>query len=242
MKKILYKAETRGHKYNGWLDTYSTFSFADYFDPERINFGALRVINDDIIKGGEGFVSHLHNNMEIVSIPLCGALEHRDNMGHVNVLGPGDIHVLSAGSGIVHSVYNADNEKPVSFIQVWVLPKEKNVSPKYEHKSFDFTNSCNELVHLIAPNKENGCLYLNQDAWFSMGTFTSGNSFEYKLRKKENGLYAMVLDGKFELSGEILEYRDGIGIFETDRVKIKSLFDTSRILLIDVTMEMKQLY
>ncbi|MDR1338912.1 MAG: pirin family protein [Prevotellaceae bacterium] len=239
MKKILYRAETRGHKYNGWMDTYSTFSYADYFDPERINFGALRVINDDIIKGGEGMGSHLHNNMEIVSIPLCGALEHRDNLGHVNVVNPGDIHVLSAGSGIVHSVYNADNEKPVSFIQIWVLPKEKNVSPKYEQKSFDFINSYNELVHLIAPNKENGCLYLNQDAWFSMGTFTGGNSFEYELQKKGNGLYVMVVDGKFELSGEILNSRDGIGVFETNKVKIKSLSDTSRILLIDITMDMK---
>jgi redox-sensitive bicupin YhaK (pirin superfamily) len=239
MKKILYKAETRGHRYNGWLDTYNTFSFADYFNPERINFGALRVVNDDTIKGGEGFGSHLHNNMEIVSIPLCGALKHRDNLGHVNVINPGDIQVLSTGSGIIHSVYNADNEKPVSFFQIWVLPKEKNIAPKYEQKSFDFINSCNRLVHLIAPNKENGCLYLNQDAWFSIGTFTKGKSFEYELRKKGNGLYAMVVEGKFELSGEILEYRDGIGVFETDKVKIESLSDTSRILLIDVTMNTK---
>jgi redox-sensitive bicupin YhaK (pirin superfamily) len=239
MKKILYKAETRGHRYNGWLDTYNTFSFADYFNPERINFGALRVVNDDTIKGGEGFGSHLHNNMEIVSIPLCGALKHRDNLGHVSVINPGDIQVLSTGSGIIHSVYNADNEKPVSFFQIWVLPKEKNIAPKYGQKSFDFNNSYNKLVHLIAPNKENGCLYLNQDAWFSIGTFTKGKSFEYELRKKGNGLYAMVVEGKFNLSGEILEYRDGIGVFETDKVTIESLSDTSRILLIDVTMDAK---
>ncbi|MDR0386267.1 MAG: pirin family protein [Prevotellaceae bacterium] len=239
MKKILYKAETRGHKYNGWLDTYTTFSFADYFNPERINFGALRVVNDDTIKGGEGFGSRLHNNMEIVSIPLSGALEHRDNFGHVSILNPGDIQVISAGSGMVHSVYNADNEKPVSFFQIWVLPKEKDVAPKYEQKSFDFINSCNELVHLIAPNKENGCLYLNQDAWFSIGTFTKGNSFEYELHKKGNGLYAMVVEGKFELSGEILQHRDGIGVFETDKVKIEALSDSGRILLIDITMDTK---
>jgi redox-sensitive bicupin YhaK (pirin superfamily) len=239
MKKILYKAKTRGHKYTGWLETYNTFSFADYFDPERISFGALRVINDDTIKGGEGFGSLFYNNMEIVSIPLCGTLEHRDNMGHVSVISPGDIQVLSAGSGIVHSMYNADNDKPASFFQIWILPKEKNVEPKYEQKSFDFINSCNELVHLIAPTKENGCLYLNQDAWLSMGTFTKGNSFDYQLQKKGNGLYAMVVEGTFELSGEILHHRDGIGVFETDKVKIRSLSDTGRILLIDVTMEAK---
>jgi redox-sensitive bicupin YhaK (pirin superfamily) len=236
MKKILYKASTRRHKYNGWLDTYNTFSFADYFDPERINFGALRVVNDDTIKGGEGFGSHLHNNMEIVSIPLYGTLELKNNLGYTSVISPGDIQVLSAGSGVVHSVYNADNEKPVSFFQIWVLPKEKNIEPKYEQKSFDFINSCNELVHLIAPNRENGCLYLNQDAWFSIGTFTKGNSFDYKLRKKGNGLYAMVVEGEFELLGEILQHRDGIGVFETDNVQIKSLSETGRILLIDITM------
>jgi redox-sensitive bicupin YhaK (pirin superfamily) len=237
MKKILYKAATRRHKYNGWLDTYNTFSFADYFDPERISFGALRVVNDDTIKGGEGFGSHLHNNMEIVSIPLYGTLELRNSLGYASVISPGDIQVLSAGSGIVHSVYNADSEKPVSFFQIWIVPKEKNIEPKYEHKSFDFINSCNELVHLIAPNKENGCLYLNQDAWFSMGTFTKGNSFNYKLQRKGNGLYAMVVEGEFELSGEILQHRDGIGVFDTDDVQIKSLSDTGRILLIDVTMD-----
>ncbi|MDR1886347.1 MAG: pirin family protein [Prevotellaceae bacterium] len=236
MKKILYRAETRGHKYNGWLDTYNTFSFADYFNPERINFGALRVINDDTIKGGEGFGSHLHNNMEIVSIPLDGALEHRDNLGHVSVVNPGDIQVFTSGSGIIHSVYNADNEKPVSFFQIWVLPKEKNVAPKYAQKSFDFTNSCNELIHLISPDRDNGCLHINQDAWFSMGTFTKGNSFEYELRREGNGLYAMVVEGEFALSDETLRHRDGIGVFDTDRVKITSLSDVGRILLIDVTM------
>jgi redox-sensitive bicupin YhaK (pirin superfamily) len=237
MKKILYKAETRGHRYNGWLETYNTFSFADYFDPERIHFGALRVVNDDIIKGGEGFGSHLHNNMEIVLIPLSGTLEHRDSLGHVCTINPGDIQVLSAGSGVVHSMYNADSEKPVNLFQIWVLPKEKDIAPKYEQKSFDFINSCNELVHLIAPNKENGCLYLNQDAWFSIGTFTKGKSFDYKLQKEGNGLYAMVVEGKFELSGEILQHRDGIGVFETGEVEIKSLSDTGRILLIDITMD-----
>jgi redox-sensitive bicupin YhaK (pirin superfamily) len=237
MKKILYKAKTRGHKYNGWLETYNTFSFADYFDPERISFGALRVVNDDTIKGGEGLGSHLHNNMEIVSIPLCGALEHRDNSGHVSIINPGDIQVLSAGSGVVHSVYNADNEKPVSFFQIWVLPKEKDIAPKYEQKSFDFINSYDKLIHLIAPDKENGCLYLNQDVWISIGTFTKGKSFEYQLKKKGNGLYAMVVEGTFELSGEILQHRDGIGVFETNKVEIKSLSDAGRILLIDVTMD-----
>ncbi|MDR1592982.1 MAG: pirin family protein [Prevotellaceae bacterium] len=239
MEKILYKAETRGHNYNGWLDTYNTFSYAGYFDPERINFGALRVVNDDTIKGGEGFGSHPHNNIEIVSIPLCGALEHRDNLGHVSIISPGDVQVLSAGSGVVHSIHNADNEKPVSFFQIWVLPKNKDIAPKYEHKSFNFINSCNELVNVIAPNRENGCLYLNQDVWFSIGTFTKNNAFDYRLQKKGNGLYAMVVEGKFDLSGEILHHRDGIGIFDTDKVKIRALSDVGRILLIDVTMKIE---
>jgi redox-sensitive bicupin YhaK (pirin superfamily) len=215
---------------------YNTFSFADYYDPARTNFGALRVINDGTLKGGAGFGAHPNNNMEIVSIPLYGALKHSDNLGHVGVVNPGEIQVLSAGSGIIHSIHNANKNQPVSFFQIWVVPREKDLNPKYDKKSFDLINSRNTLVQLISPDKENGSLHLNQDAWFSMGVFTKGHEFKYQLKKQGNGLYIIVIDGEFGISDETLQNRDGIGIFDTPDVSVKTLSDTGRILLIDVIM------
>ncbi|MDR2122755.1 MAG: pirin family protein [Flavobacteriaceae bacterium] len=238
MKTTLYTANSRGHANYGWLDTHHTFSFANYFDPERINFGALRVINDDIALGGEGFDTHPHNNMEIISIPLYGALEHRDSMGHTEIIKSGDVQVMSAGSGITHSEYNADPNKPVNFFQIWIFPNKRNVKPRYEQKTFDFFQNKNKLIQIVTPDMETNeeSLWIHQNAWLNTGIFDKGQEINYKIKKEGNGLYIMVIDGEFMAEYQKLNPKDGLAIWDTDSMKIKSLSDNSRILFIEVPM------
>ncbi|WP_165020668.1 pirin family protein [Dysgonomonas sp. ZJ279] len=237
MKTVLYKASTRGHAYHGWLDTYHTFSFANYYDPSRIHFGALRVINDDIVQGGEGFGTHPHDNMEIITIPLYGDLEHKDSMGHTEVIHSGEVQVMSAGSGITHSEYNANRDKPVNLFQIWVFPNKKDVEPRYGQKAFDFIHNKNELTLVVSPNGDSESLWIHQDAWFSLGTFDKEYSFDYQPKKKGNGVYAMVVEGEFTIGDQKLHHRDGIGIWETDTIKITANTENARILLMDIPME-----
>lgn len=239
MKTTLYRASSRGHAYHGWLDTYHTFSFANYYNPERINFGALRVVNDDIVKGGEGFGTHPHDNMEIVSIPLYGDLEHKDSMGHTEVIRAGEVQVMSAGTGITHSEYNSNEDKPVNFFQIWVFPDKRNVTPRYDQRAFDYIHSKNQLVQIVGPKDDanNRGLWIHQNAWFNIGTFEKGKEIEYTIKGKGNGVFAMVVEGEFTVEGQKLHHRDGFGIQDTDTVKITANSDNARILLIDVPME-----
>jgi len=236
MKTVLYKAETRGHKNHGWLDTHHTFSFADYYDPERTQFGALRVINDDIVIAGEGFGTHPHDNMEIISIPLYGDLEHKDSMGNGSVIRSGEVQVMSAGTGITHSEFNASRSHDLNFFQIWVFPNKKNVTPRYGQQKFDFFNAKNELVQIVSPNPDDDGLWIYQDVWFNTGIFDRDYTFDYKLQRNGNGLYVMVIEGEFEVAGQPLYRRDGMGLWDTDLVKIKALSDNARILLIDIPM------
>jgi len=237
MKSILYRASTRGHANHGWLDTRHTFSFANYYNPERINFGALRVVNDDIVEGGEGFGKHPHDNMEIVSIPIYGDLEHKDSIGHKSIITSGEVQVMSAGSGLFHSEYNSNMDKPVNFFQIWVFPKKKNVDPRYDQKKFNFEGNKNTLVEIVSPDGENGSLWLHQDTWFNLGNFDKDVEVEYKFKKSGDGVFAMVVEGEFMIGDEKLHHRDAIGIWEADSLKFKSLSDKSRILLIEVPMQ-----
>lgn len=238
MNTTLFRASSRGHANHGWLDSRHTFSFANYYNPDRINFGALRVVNDDIVAGGEGFGTHPHDNMEIVSIPLYGDLEHKDSMGHTEVIRSGEVQVMSAGTGITHSEYNANKEKPVSFFQIWVFPNERNVTPRYDQRKFDFLEKKNQLVQLVGPkdDKENTGMWMHQDAWFSMGTYDKGVEFEYKPKKAGNGVFAMVVEGEFTVAGQKLNHRDALGVSDTDVVKLTADTGNARILLIDVPM------
>lgn len=237
MKTTLYRASSRGHAYHGWLDTYHTFSFADYYDPTRIHFGALRVINDDIINGGEGFGTHPHNNMEIITVPLYGDLEHKDSMGHTSVIRAGEVQVMSAGSGITHSEYNANEDKSINLFQIWVFPDKKNVEPRYDQKAFDFLHIKNQLIQVVGPqNDAVSGLWIHQDAWFNTGTFDKGSSFDYKMKKQGNGVFVMVIEGEFTIDSQKLYHRDGLGIFDTDSFKIISDSENARILLMDVPM------
>lgn len=236
MKKELFKEYTRGHKNHGWLDTYHTFSFAGYYNPERINFGALRVVNDDIVIGGEGFGTHPHDNMEIVSIPLYGALQHKDSMGHGSVIEAGEVQIMSAGKGITHSEFNANDNKDLNFFQIWVFPNKENVEPRYGQQKFDFVANKNNLVQIVSPNPDDEGLWVHQDTWFNIGLFDKDKTFEYKMKKDGDGLFAMVIEGEFTVVGEKLLRRDAIGISETESVNIKAESNDARILLIEVPM------
>lgn len=239
MKKTLYSAPSRGHANHGWLDAHHTFSFANYYAPNRINFGALRVLNDDIITGGEGFGTHPHDNMEIITIPLYGDLEHKDSMGHTGVIHAGEVQVMSAGSGVTHSEYNANGNRPVNLFQIWVFPDKENVEPRYDQKAFDFLHNKNELVQVVGPKHDAAeGLWIHQNAWFSVGAFDKGKSFDYAMKKQGNGLFAMVIEGEFTIEGQKLYHRDGFGVSETDKVKITADSENARILLMDVPMSL----
>lgn len=238
MKTILYKENTRGHAYHGWLDSKHTFSFANYFNPERMNFGLLRVVNDDKVIGGEGFGTHPHDNMEIVSIPLAGALAHRDSMGHGETIQSGEIQVMSAGTGITHSEFNANEHIPVEFFQIWVFPRAQGLKPRYDQKGFDFDQKRNDLTLVVSPDGAEDSLWVNQDVWFSIGNFDKDKRKTYQSKKDGNGVFAMVIEGSFEVAGTKLDRRDAIGIWDVDSFDIKSLSDNARILLIDVPMDM----
>jgi redox-sensitive bicupin YhaK (pirin superfamily) len=235
MKKVIHKADTRGHANHGWLNSYHSFSFANYYNPERVHFGKLRVLNDDSVAPGMGFGTHPHDNMEIISIPLEGDLEHKDSMGNTTVIKEGDVQVMSAGTGIHHSEYNKNKDKAVKFLQIWVFPRENNVQPRYDQVSISDLARKNEFYQILSPNAEDEGVWVHQDAWFHMGDFDAGAGDEYVIHREGNGVYAFVLEGKVNVNGESLNTRDAIGIWDTDKVKLIADSD-ARILLMDIPM------
>lgn len=236
MKTVLHRADSRGFAQHGWLTSRHTFSFANYYEASRTNFGLLRVLNDDVVVGGKGFGMHPHSNMEIISIPLHGALEHKDSMGNSYVIREGDVQVMSAGSGITHSEYNQSASEPVQFLQIWIYPKERNIVPRYEQKSFDVSTRKNTLQTVVSPDGSGDTLRINQDAWLSLATVEKDNNLEYTLYKPGNVVYTFVLEGAVEIAGESLQRRDAIGIEETEQFKVTSSGD-SEILFIEVPAE-----
>jgi hypothetical protein len=232
MKTILHKANTRGHANHGWLDSYHTFSFAGYYDATRIHFGSLRVLNDDTVAGGMGFGAHPHENMEIISIPTSGELEHKDSMGNVQVIRQGDVQVMSAGTGIQHAEKNKNHKEEVKFFQIWVFPDKKNVEPRYDQKNFTDEDKHNKLATVVSPLGSNdGGVQIHQDAWFSIGKLDKDFITTYELKKKENGVYAFVIEGDVIINGEKLNRRDGLGISETDKLEIIAGSDAELLLM-----------
>jgi redox-sensitive bicupin YhaK (pirin superfamily) len=235
MKSVLHKANTRGHANHGWLNSYHTFSFAGYQDASRMHFGALRVLNDDTVAAGMGFGTHPHDNMEIISIPLSGDLHHNDSTGRDKIIKEHDVQIMSAGSGIQHSEVNANRDKEVKFLQIWVFPKEKNIEPRYDQKSFNPEDRVNQLLNVVAPdNKE--ALWINQDAWFTLGNFIKGHTADYVVKKQKSGVYVFVIKGEVTINDISLEQRDGLGVFETEKLHIIANSDTE-FLLIEVPMQ-----
>ena len=237
MKKIFHASSTRGEANHGWLHAKHSFSFANYFDPKRIQFGALRVLNDDIIAPGMGFGSHPHDNMEIVTIPLEGALEHKDSMDNIGVIEADEIQVMSAGTGVFHSEYNKNKDKEVKVLQLWVLPKEKNVTPRYDQKSIKELKKPNTLYPIVTPDPNGPAMWIHQDAWFHMGDFNQSTEIEYKINKAGNGVYVFLIEGSAEIAGEAIKKRDALGIWETDNFILK-MASNSRILLIEVPLNL----
>lgn len=235
MNTLIHRAETRGKANHGWLNSHHTFSFANYQNLERMNFGVLRVLNDDRVQAGMGFGTHPHDNMEIISIPLEGDLEHKDSMGNVTVIKEGDVQIMSAGTGVTHSEYNKNKDKEVKFLQIWVFPKTKNTTPRYDQISIKDIEKENEFYQVLSPKKEDQGVWLNQDAWFHIGKFTKGSSDEYTLKKEGNGVYAFVLEGEVEINNEKLLTRDGFGIWDTESFKVNAS-ENARVLLMEVPM------
>jgi len=236
MKSVLHKAATRGHASHGWLDSWHTFSFANYYEPERIHFGALRVLNDDTVAPGMGFGKHPHDNMEIISIPLEGSLEHQDTTGTKQVIRQGDVQVMSAGSGIAHSEKNGSPTAPVKFLQIWVFPNQRNVAPRYDQKTFSDAEKQNKLVTVVSPmNAGDGGVHIYQDAWFSLGNLDKDATVNYEVKKSGNGVYVFLLEGEAVVNDIVLNRRDGLGISDTDTLSIKATTD-AKLLVMDIPM------
>ncbi len=233
---IVHKAGTRGSADHGWLKAKHSFSFANYYDPERMHFGVLRVLNDDYVEGGMGFPTHPHDNMEIITIPLEGALEHKDSMGNKEVIKSGEIQVMSAGTGIYHSEYNHYKDKALKLFQIWLIPNKRNVTPRYDQMTLNVADRRNKLQQVLSPNPDDEGVWIHQDAWFSMGTFDAGFTTNYTVKKPGNGVYVMVIKGKVEINGVVLDSRDAAGIKDKQEISIKALDQDAEILLMDIPM------
>ena len=236
MKTILHKSETRGHANHGWLDSHHTFSFANYYNPERVNFGTLRVLNDDIVIAGQGFGTHPHDNMEIISIPLHGDLEHKDSMGNHGVINAGEIQVMSAGTGIFHSEFNKNKDKDINFLQIWVFPNKKIVTPRYDQVSLADIEKPDELYQILSPNPNDQGVWIHQNAWFHMGDLSEGWEGSYELKDKNNGVYFFVIEGSLTVAGQTLNRRDGLGVSETDKIEIKT-DSITKLLVMEMPMQ-----
>ena len=235
MNTVVHKSATRGEAIHGWLHSHHTFSFANYHDADRMNFGVLRVLNDDQVSEGQGFGTHPHKNMEIISIPLEGDLKHKDNMGNETIIKEGDIQVMSAGTGVMHSEYNNNPDQAVKFLQIWIIPNQQNVTPRYDQISLKEIAKDNEFYQILSPNKEDQGVWIYQDAWFHLGKFSKGSTSEYSLKKEGNGVYAFILEGEVEINGEKLSKRDGLGIWNTSKIDM-SVPENAEILLMEVPM------
>ncbi len=237
MNSVLHKANTRGHADHGWLDTYHSFSFANYRNPERMHFGVLRVLNDDRVAAGRGFGTHPHDNMEIISIPLSGDLEHKDSMGNVSVIKAGDVQLMSAGTGIYHSEYNRNKTEEVRFLQIWLFPKSRDINPRYDQVSIKELEEKNKFYQVLSPSVDDQGVTIHQDAWFHLGKFEAGACDNYTVKKKGNGIYCFVINGSIELAGQALEKRDGFGLWDVEAIELNASSE-AEVLLMEVPMDL----
>lgn len=235
MQTIYHAADSRGNADHGWLKSRHTFSFANYYDPQRMGFGALRVINDDFVTAGQGFGKHSHRDMEIISIPLLGKLAHGDSIGNEGVIETGEIQVMSAGTGIIHSEMNGDNEEAVKFLQIWVMPNKMNVEPRYQQIRMDEIMQPNTFNQVLSPNADDAGVWIHQNAWFSMGNFDKGVTETYPLNDANNGVYIFVISGKVVVNGNTLDTRDGLGVWDTKNFTM-DVEEDAKVLLMEVPM------
>jgi len=235
MKTKIQRASERGKANFGWLDSHHSFSFGHFYDPQKMQFGALRVLNDDIVKGGQGFGEHPHDNMEIISIPLKGSLAHKDSTGTDGIIKTGDVQIMSAGTGIRHSEFNASKTDEVNFLQLWVIPKKENIKPHYEQKNFEVEGRKDKWQVVVSPDEKDGGVWINQDAVFSLALAEKDSPLTYKNKFSGNGVYLFILDGEVEVNGESLQKRDAIEISDADEFEIKAKSD-AELLAVEVPM------
>ena len=235
MKTKIQRADERGFADHGWLKANHSFSFANWYNPAKVHFGTLRVLNDDLIAGGKGFGAHPHDNMEIVTIPLSGAIAHKDSTGTEGIISKGDVQIMSAGSGITHSEFNASKSEELNLFQVWVFPKVKNIKPRYEQKTFDEKDRVNKWQIVVSPDEKDGGIWINQDAVFSLSHATKETSLIYKNKFKGNGVYLMVINGEVEVNNQVLNKRDAMEITGENEFSIHIKSDAD-ILAIEVPM------
>jgi hypothetical protein len=233
---VLHKADTRGHADHGWLNAYHSFSFASWYNPERVQFGALRVLNDDTVAAGMGFGTHPHDNMEIITIPLEGDLAHKDSMGNTEVIRNGDVQVMSAGTGVKHSEFNPNKDQRTKLLQIWVFPNQQNVEPRYQQITLNPEERNNKLHQILSPNAEDAGVWIHQDAWFHLAKFDKEVTTTYILKKEGNGVYAFILSGNVTINGQELETRDGLGIWDINSLDIKATSD-AEFLLMEIPMQ-----
>lgn len=236
MKTVFHAADSRGDAEHGWLKSRHTFSFAEYYDPQRMGFGVLRVINDDCVQGGMGFGRHPHQDMEIISLPLSGDLAHKDSMGNGSIIKNGDIQVMSAGTGITHSEMNANADKPVKFLQIWVLTRKNGIKPRYQQVTIADQAKLNDFQQILSPNADDDGVWIHQDAWFSLANFDKDTSRYYQIKKSGNGVYVFVIKGSANIGDRQLGERDGLGIWDADGFELTATSD-AQILLMDVPMD-----
>jgi redox-sensitive bicupin YhaK (pirin superfamily) len=236
MKTIVHKTNERGHADHGWLNAYHSFSFANWYNPEKIQFGVLRVLNDDTIAAGMGFGTHPHDNMEIITIPLEGDLAHKDSMGNGTTIKSGDIQVMSAGKGIQHSEFNPNPDQQTKLFQIWLFPKFRNVEPRYQQITLDKSLQKNDFAQILSPDPDDAGVWIHQDAWFYLSDFDKDYSKKLSLKKEGNGFYIMNIEGKIEVNAEKLERRDAIGIWETNEIEIKAN-SNAKFLVMEIPME-----
>lgn len=238
MKTKLYKANERGTADHGWLKANFSFSFAHYYNPEKINFGALRVLNDDTIDAGMGFGTHPHENMEIITIPLKGSLKHRDSMSNKWIpIETGEVQVMSAGTGVQHSEMNNSPTDEINLFQIWIIPNEQEVEPRYDQKKFEASERKNKLQVLVSPfsNKDEGSLKIHQNAQISRIDLDENSNFNYKVSSEHQGVYIMVIEGEAQIDTIVLRKRDAIGVEQTDKFVISTTKET-QLLIIEVPM------
>lgn len=235
MKTVIHKANTRGQANHGWLKANHSFSFANYYNPERMNFGVLRVLNDDQIAAGKGFGTHPHDNMEIITIPLSGQVKHQDSMGNSGIISPGEIQVMSAGTGIQHSEFNKNQDEDLKLLQIWLMPNKQQVTPRYDQLSYTELKSNSSFTQILSPNADDAGVWIHQNAWFHLGDMNNNDSFTYTLNDPSNGVYAFIIEGDATIEDESLSQRDGMGIWDSTEIKIKSNAE-SKVLLMEVPM------
>ena len=233
---ILHKANTRGHADHGWLNAYHSFSFASWYNPDRVQFGTLRVLNDDTVAAGMGFGEHGHDNMEIITIPLEGDLAHKDSMGNAETIKTGDVQVMSAGTGIRHSEFNPNNDLHTKLFQIWLFPRTQNVTPRYQQITLDKSLQKNDFAQILSPNADDDGVWIHQDAWFYLSDFDADFSKKLSLKKEGNGFYIMTIEGEITVNGEVLEKRDALGLWQTSELEIKATTD-AKFLIMEIPME-----